>query len=154
MSFSAVTSFLWFMLTTEFSLGTMTLNQGDHQINPSFGSKHRGPRPPCQLCWSQHQMHQGWILLVHPTRPNQFHHQGLGLIDSKTKPVPAKVLLCLHAFMDEPPFDLNFNYRLAIRKLNYLARRTRPDIMCATHQIAKYTSGPRKTHGEALLYLV
>jgi hypothetical protein len=32
----------------------------------------------------------------------------VGLTDSKTKPVPAKVTLQLHAFKDEPPFDLNF----------------------------------------------
>jgi hypothetical protein len=78
----------------------------------------------------------------------------VGLTNSKTKPVQAKVLLRLHAFKDEPPFDLNFNYRLAVRKLNYLAQTTQPNIMYTTHQIAKYTSDPRKTHGEALLYLV
>jgi hypothetical protein len=30
----------------------------------------------------------------------------------------------------------------------------RPDIMYATHQIAKYLSDPRQSHGEAILYLV
>jgi hypothetical protein len=78
----------------------------------------------------------------------------VGLTDSKTKPVPAKVSLQLHAFKDEPPFDLDFNYRSAVRKLNYLAQTTRPDIMYATHQLAKYASDQRKTHGEAILYLV
>ncbi len=78
----------------------------------------------------------------------------VGLTDSKTKPVPAKVLLRLHAFTDKPPFDLNFNYRSAVGKLNNLAKTTRPDIMYATHQIAKYPSDPRKTLREALLYLV
>jgi hypothetical protein len=34
----------------------------------------------------------------------------VGLTDSKAKPVPAKVTLQLHAFKDEPPFDLDFNY--------------------------------------------
>ncbi len=29
--------------------------------------------------------------------------------DAKVKPVPAKVSLHLHAFKDEPAFDLNFN---------------------------------------------
>jgi hypothetical protein len=78
----------------------------------------------------------------------------VGLTNSKTKPVPTKVSLCLHAFTDEPPFDLNFKYRSAVGKLNYLAQTTRQDIMYATHQIAKNASDPRKTHGEALLYLV
>jgi hypothetical protein len=78
----------------------------------------------------------------------------VGLTNFKTKPVSAKVSLQLHAFKDEPPFDLDFNYRLDVGKLNYLAQTTHPDIMYATHQIAKYTSDPRKTHGEAIIYLV
>jgi hypothetical protein len=79
---------------------------------------------------------------------------GVGLTDSKTKPVPAKVSLQLHAFKDQPVFNLDFNYRSAVGKLNYLAQTTRPDIMYATHQIAKYSSDPREPHGEAILYLV
>ena len=39
-------------------------------------------------------------------------------------------------------------------KLNYLAQTTRPDIMYAVHQIAKYSSDPRQSHGEAILYLI
>jgi hypothetical protein len=64
------------------------------------------------------------------------------------------VSLQLHAFKDQPVFNLDFNYRSAVGKLNYLAQTTRPDIMYATHQIAKYSSDPREPHGEAILYLV
>jgi hypothetical protein len=78
----------------------------------------------------------------------------VGLKDVKVKPVPAKVSLKLHAFKDEPPFNLDFNYRSAVGKLNCLAQTTRPDIMYATHQIAKYSSNPRQSHGEVILYLV
>ncbi len=78
----------------------------------------------------------------------------IGLKDVKVKPVPAKVSLQLHVFKDEPTFDLNFNYRSAVGKLNYLAQTTRTDIMYAMHQIAKYLSDPRQSHGEAILYLV
>ncbi len=78
----------------------------------------------------------------------------VGLKDAKVKPVPAKVSLQLHAFKDEPTFNLNFNYRSAVGKLNYLAQTTRPDIMYTTHQIAKYLSDPRQSHGGAILYLV
>ena len=78
----------------------------------------------------------------------------VGLDDAKVKPVPAKVSQILHAFKDEPPFILHFNYRLVVGKLNYLSQTTRPDIMYATHQIAKYSADPRKPHGEAILYLV
>jgi hypothetical protein len=38
----------------------------------------------------------------------------VGLTDSKTKPVPAKVSLQLHAFQDQPIFNLDFNYRSAV----------------------------------------
>ena len=80
----------------------------------------------------------------------------MGLTDSKTKPVPAKVSLQHHAFKDQPNFDLDFNYRSAVEKLNYLAQTTRPDIMYAMHQIAKYSSAsdPREPCGEAILCLV
>jgi hypothetical protein len=78
----------------------------------------------------------------------------IGLKDAKAKPVPAKVSLKLHAFKDESPFDLDFNYRSAVGKLNYLAQTTRPDIMYTTHQITKYSSDPRQSHGKAILYLV
>ncbi len=74
--------------------------------------------------------------------------------DAKVKSVPAKVSLRLHVFKDEPAFDLNFNYRSAVCKLNYLAKTARPDIMYAMHQIVKYLSDPRQSHGEAILYLV
>jgi hypothetical protein len=76
----------------------------------------------------------------------------IGLKDAKVKPVPAKVSLQLHMFKDEPPFDLNFNYRSAVGKLNYLAQTTRPGIMYTMHQIAKYSSDPRQSHGEAIIY--
>jgi hypothetical protein len=78
----------------------------------------------------------------------------VGVNDSKTKPVPAKSSLQLHAFKDEPEYDLDFNYRSAVGKLNYFAQTTHPDIVYTTQQIAKYSSDPRKSHGEAILYLV
>ncbi len=74
--------------------------------------------------------------------------------NSKTKPVPAKVSLGIHAFKNEQVFDLDFNYRSVVGKLNYLAQTTCPDIMYATHQIAKYSSDPRLSHGETIFYLI
>jgi hypothetical protein len=49
---------------------------------------------------------------------------------------------------------LNFGYCSVIGKLNYLAQTTRPDIVYATHQLAKYSSDPREPHREAVLYLI
>ncbi len=51
-------------------------------------------------------------------------------------------------------WQVNTSRTLVIAKLNYLAQTTRPDIMYATHQVAKYSSDPRQSHGEAILYLV
>ena len=76
------------------------------------------------------------------------------LSDAKVKPVPAKVSLQLHACREEPIFDMDFNYRSIVGKLNYLAQITRPDIAYATHQIARFSADPRQPHGEAILYLV
>jgi hypothetical protein len=76
------------------------------------------------------------------------------LNDLKVKAVPAKVNEHLHAHLDKPPFTLNFNYQSMTGKLNYLAQTTWPDIMYATHQLAKYSLDPRKPHGEAAFYLV
>jgi hypothetical protein len=77
--------------------------------------------------------------------------------DAYTKPVPAKSSTILHHHKDSPPFsecNFNFNYRSVTGKANYLAQTTRPDIMFAVHQIAKFSSDPRKEHGEAIIYLV
>ncbi len=51
-------------------------------------------------------------------------------------------------------FDLDFNYRSVVGKLNYLAQTTCPSIMYAKHQIAKYSSDPMQPHGKATLYLI
>ena len=76
------------------------------------------------------------------------------LHDATVKPVPAKVSQRLHAFKGEPPFDLDFNHRSAVSKLNYLVQTMNPDIMYATHQVAKYSLDPRQSHAEDILYLV
>jgi hypothetical protein len=78
----------------------------------------------------------------------------MALNNSKVKAVPAKVREIMHAHLDKPPFSLNFGYHSVIGKLNYLAQTTRPDIVYATHQLAKYSSDPREPHGEAVLYLI
>ncbi len=74
--------------------------------------------------------------------------QDVGVQENYTKST-----LHLHLFKDSPKFDLNFNYRIIVGKLNYVDQFTRPDIMYTTHQIAKYSNDPHK-HGEAILYLV
>ncbi|KAL7478529.1 hypothetical protein ACHAW6_004292 [Cyclotella cf. meneghiniana] len=60
----------------------------------------------------------------------------------------------MHAFRDSPKFDGNFNYRSAVGKLNYLGQTTRPDILYAVHQAAKYSADPRLEHGDAIVFIV
>ncbi|KAL7480291.1 hypothetical protein ACHAW6_005987 [Cyclotella cf. meneghiniana] len=74
--------------------------------------------------------------------------------NSYTKPVLAKVSLQLHAFRDTPRFEGNFNYCSVVGELNYLGQTTRPDILYAVHQAAKYSTDPRVEHGEAIVYIV
>jgi hypothetical protein len=78
-----------------------------------------------------------------------------GISNSKTKPVPAKVSLQLHAFKNKQVFDLDFNYRCG-RQAQLLGSdyTSHPYIMYATHQFAKYSSDPRQLHGNAILYLI
>eukprot|EP00804_Cyclotella_cryptica_P001426 CCRYP_003677-RC/>CCRYP_003677-RC protein AED:0.04 eAED:0.04 QI:0/-1/0/1/-1/1/1/0/367 len=74
-----------------------------------------------------------------------------------TKPVPAKATQQLHAFKDSLRFDecnFGFKYRSVTGKLNYLTQTSCSDLLFATHQVAKYSSDPRKEHGEAILYIV
>jgi len=78
----------------------------------------------------------------------------VGLEGTITKPVPAKAHVILLAHKDQPRFSLDFDYLSVTGKLNYLAQTSRPDIMYATHQIAKYSTDPRMPHGEAIIYLV
>ena len=76
--------------------------------------------------------------------------------DAYTKPVPAKATQQLHAFKDSLRFDecdFGFNYRSVTGKLNYLTQTSRSDLLFATHQVAKYSSDPRKEHGEAIIYM-
>ncbi|KAL7474997.1 hypothetical protein ACHAW6_000933 [Cyclotella cf. meneghiniana] len=73
--------------------------------------------------------------------------------NSYTKPVPAKVSLQLLVFCNSPKFDGNFNYCSAVAKLNYLSQTTRPKILYAIHQAAKYSADPRLEHGKAIVYV-
>ena len=68
--------------------------------------------------------------------------------------MPAKAYVILLAHKDQPRCTLNFDYQSVTGKLNYQSQMSRPDIMYATHQIAKYSSDPRMPHGKAIIYLI
>jgi hypothetical protein len=72
---------------------------------------------------------------------------------SAGKTVPAPASKILHRYAAEPAFDNQFHYRGIVGKLNFLEKSTRPDIAYATHQIARFSQDPKRTHGEAVLWL-
>eukprot|EP00804_Cyclotella_cryptica_P020320 CCRYP_014045-RA/>CCRYP_014045-RA protein AED:0.32 eAED:0.32 QI:0/0/0/1/1/1/2/0/122 len=77
--------------------------------------------------------------------------------DAYTKPVPAKATQQLRALKDSLRFDecnLGFNYLSLVGKLNYLTQTSCSDLLFATHQVAKYSSDPRKERREAIVYIV
>ena len=71
----------------------------------------------------------------------------------KFKHVPAKFSRILQAFEESPSFDGSFDFLSVIRKLNYLAHTTRPDIMQAVHSISTYATNPKHEHDEAIQHL-
>lgn len=73
--------------------------------------------------------------------------------DSKTKETPAKSSEILQRFEDSAAFDQSFSYASVIGKLNYLERGSRPDIAYAVHQCARFSSNPRKKHGDAVRWM-
>eukprot|EP00804_Cyclotella_cryptica_P023836 CCRYP_019472-RA/>CCRYP_019472-RA protein AED:0.18 eAED:0.18 QI:0/-1/0/1/-1/1/1/0/244 len=76
------------------------------------------------------------------------------IISDSCKPVPTKSSVVLHAHKDSPDFDCNFSFRSVVGNLNYHAQTTCPDILCAVHQVAKYSSCPKQEHDDAILYIV
>lgn len=72
-------------------------------------------------------------------------------VKTKPTPTPATKLISHHSASEA--FDESFHYRSVIGKLNFLEKSTRPDISYTTHQCARFTSSPRKEHGNALRWL-
>jgi len=70
---------------------------------------------------------------------------------SRTTPAASSKLLSRHSKSDD--FDNSFNYRSVIGKLNYLEKGSRPDIAYITHQCARFSTCPKKEHGEAIRWV-
>ena len=73
--------------------------------------------------------------------------------DGTIKPTPAASTKILQRFQDEPKHDRNWHYRSIIGKLNFLEKSTRPDISYATHQCARFSQDPKKSHSDAIMHL-
>jgi len=68
--------------------------------------------------------------------------------NSKTTPMLSSKILLKET--DSPDFDNQFHYRSVIGKIAYLEKGTRPELAYACHQCSRYSSAPKKAHGEAL----
>ena len=68
------------------------------------------------------------------------------------KPTPSTGML--HKDEDGQDRKDNWNYRSVIGMLNYLANTTRPDIMMAVHQCARFCENPRLSHEKGVKRIV
>ena len=94
---------------------------------------------------------------IHLTQPHLIDQilKDLKMTDDKVKPktTPASSSKLLSRHSESPDFDESFNYRSVIGKLNYLEKATRSDIAYITHQCARFTTCPKREHGEAIRWL-
>ena len=63
-----------------------------------------------------------------------------------------KVHSVLMASKDQPKFALHFYYMSVTSALTCLAQTSRPDIMYAVRQFARFSANPRESHDEEILY--
>jgi len=71
----------------------------------------------------------------------------------QTKETLSPLSRVLGAHKSSPKFDGHFHCQSVIGKLNCLEKCSRPDAAGATHQCARFSSDPRKEHGEAVKWL-
>ena len=72
----------------------------------------------------------------------------------KGKQIPVASSKILKRQLTSLSFDNSFTYRAIVGKLNYLEKGSRPDILNATHQLARFTSDPKEEHGQVARWLV
>jgi hypothetical protein len=85
-----------------------------------------------------------------PHRPDSQHGQSTTTISWQNSPctcIQDTASICSRTSIGQSV------YRGIVGKLNFLAKRTRPDIAYATHQIERFSQDPKRTHGEAVLWL-
>jgi hypothetical protein len=69
-----------------------------------------------------------------------------------SKPTPAPGGQVLEREIDAELMNDDFHYRLVIGKANFLEKSTRPDIVVAVHQCARFSSDPKQSHADAVRY--
>ena len=79
---------------------------------------------------------------------------GDSVSEANIKKTPAVYKEILHKDEDGPERKLKWNYCSAIGMLNYLAASTRPDILYAVHQCARFSTNLKLSHERALKRIV
>ena len=72
---------------------------------------------------------------------------------SSTKDIPMKSSTILDKGAGQPAFDGHFHYRSIIGKMGYLEKGSRPKLAYAVHQCARFSSDPKKQHGDVLKWI-
>jgi hypothetical protein len=75
---------------------------------------------------------------------------GSAVTDANTKKTPAQCKTILHKDENGPFRKQSWNYRSVIGMLNFLAASTRPDILFAVHQCARFSADPKLIHEQAV----
>jgi len=79
---------------------------------------------------------------------------GTAVKDANIKSTPSVYKEILHKDEDGPDRKQSWNYRSVIGMLNYLAASTRPDILFAVHQCARFSSNPKLIHERAVKRII
>lgn len=78
----------------------------------------------------------------------------LGLKEESTKKeTPGRATIILDKDEEGEDFAEGWKYRTVIGKLNFLEKSSRPDITTQVHQCARFSSCPKKSHGEAVKHI-
>jgi hypothetical protein len=103
----------------------------------------------------EHDKESGSISLTQPFLIERILKAlGNAVKDANIKRTPAqhKVILSKDEF--GPARKQEWNYRSLIGMLNYLAASTRPDILFAVHQCARFSSDPKLSHEQSVKRIV
>ena len=79
---------------------------------------------------------------------------GASINEANAKSTPSVYKEILHKDEEGPDRKLSWNYRSVVGMLNYLAASTRPDILFAVHQCARFAANPKLSHERAIKRIV
>jgi Reverse transcriptase (RNA-dependent DNA polymerase) len=75
------------------------------------------------------------------------------LHSTKIKHLPSLATKRIGSDSTGKPLNVDWDYRSVIGKLNYLEKSTQPDISFVVHQLARFVTAPKESHGHAVKHL-